>query len=158
VCAQTKLYIANAYFIPDNTAVEIILDAKKRGVDVKIMVPGEHNDMRVARQASIHLYGKLLEMGIEIYEYQRTMLHQKMMIVDGAWVTVGTTNFDNRSFALNGRATSAYRSPAGQELERVFMDDLLVCRQVKLEDWKRRGVRVKVRASCRHSCRSRFEQ
>jgi cardiolipin synthase len=145
VCAQEKLYIANAYFIPDNAAVDIILDARKRGVDVKIMVPGEHNDMWVARHGSIHLYGRLLEAGVEIYEYQPTMLHQKMMVVDGFWVTVDTTNFDNRSFALNEESNVCLHDAGlAEQLERTFVEDLRRCRRVDLEAWKKRGLKMKV--------------
>jgi cardiolipin synthase len=145
VCAQEKLYIANAYFLPDNTAIDILIDAKERGVDVKVMVPGRHNDMWIARHGSVHLYGKLLEAGIEIYEYERTMLHQKLMLVDSAWLTVGTTNFDNRSFALNEESNIAiYDRPLAEELERVFEDDLAACTKVDLETWRKRGLKTRV--------------
>ena len=145
VCAQKKIYIANAYFIPDNAAIDILIDAKKRGVDVKIMLPDDHNDMWIARQGSIHAYGKLLETGIEIYEYQRTMLHQKTMVVDGAWATVGTTNFDNRSFALNEESNICICDSAiAGELEQTFMQDLRLCARIDLETWKRRGAKTKV--------------
>ena len=74
---------------------------RRRGVDVRVMVAGIHNDNWMARQNSVRLYGPLLEAGIEIFEYNHTMLHQKTMVVDGVWSTVGTTNFDSRSFAHN---------------------------------------------------------
>ena len=74
---------------------------RRRGVDVRIMVSGIHNDNWLARRNSVRLYGPLLEAGIEILEFNRTMLHQKTMVVDARWATVGTTNFDNRSFAHN---------------------------------------------------------
>jgi cardiolipin synthase A/B len=145
VCAQEKLYIANPYFLPDNTAIEILIDAKSRGVDVKIMVPGPHNDMWIARHGGIHLYGKLLEAGIEIYEYQRTMLHQKLMVVDTKWLTVGTTNFDNRSFALNEESNVCiYDRRLAEQLEQVFMDDLAVCKRVEWEEWKNRGIKTRL--------------
>ena len=83
VSARDTIRIANPYFIPDNSAIEILVEARQRGVDVKIMVAGIYNDVRVSRYSSIHLYGKLLEAGIEIYEYNRTMMHQKTMVVDG---------------------------------------------------------------------------
>src|SRR5262245_55445200 len=134
VCAQKKLYIANAYFLPDDTAMDILIDAKKRGVDVKIVVPGRHNDMWIARYGGIRLYGKLLETGIEIYEYERTMLHQKLMVVDTQWLTVGTTNFDNRSFALNEESNVCiYDRQLSEELEQVFIEDLAMCTKVKWE-------------------------
>jgi len=145
VCAQEKLYIANPYFIPDDAALDILIDAKKRGVDVKIMVAGIHNDMRLARYNSIHLYGKLLEAGVEIYEYNRTMLHQKTMVADSTWITVGTTNFDNRSFALNEESNICiYDPPLAAELEEIFRDDLTACIQVNLQVWKQRGLLTKV--------------
>jgi len=144
VCAQEKLYIANAYFLPDDTAIDILIDAKKRGVDVKIVVPGRHNDMWIARHGSIHLYGKLLETGIEIYEYERTMLHQKLMVVDTQWFTVGTTNFDNRSFALNEESNVCiYDRQLSEELEQVFIEDLAMCTKVKWETWKKRSLKTR---------------
>jgi len=144
-CARHSLYIANAYFLPDNTAIDILIDAKKRGVDVKIMVPDQHNDMWIARYASVKLYGRLLEAGIEIYEYQRTMLHQKFMIADSAWLTVGTTNFDNRSFALNEESNICiYDRRLAAELERTFYNDLAVCKRVDLESWRKRGLKMRI--------------
>jgi phosphatidylserine/phosphatidylglycerophosphate/cardiolipin synthase-like enzyme len=151
VCAQQKLYIANPYFIPDNAAIDILIEARKRGVDVKIMVAGIHNDMKLARYSSVHLYGKLLECGIEIYEYNRTMLHHKTMVADSAWITVGTTNFDNRSFALNEESNVCVYDPTlAGELEKIFKTDLAACNQVELETWKRRGLLTKMggAASC----------
>jgi len=151
VCAQKKLYIANPYFIPDNAAIDILIDARKRGVDVKIMVAGIHNDMKLARYSSVHLYGKLLECGGEIYEYNRTMLHHKTMVADSAWITVGTANFDNRSFALNEESNICVYDPTlAGELEEVFITDLAACDRVELETWKRRGLLTKLggAASC----------
>ena len=145
VSAKKTIYIANPYFIPDDSAVQILTEARKRGVVVKIMVAGIHNDMRISRYGSIHLYGKLLEAGIEIYEYNRTMLHQKTMVVDGIWLTVGTTNFDNRSFALDEESNVCVydRELAGQ-LEEVFMEDLNSCEQVTLANWRRRGLKTRI--------------
>jgi len=145
VCAQEKLYIANAYFLPDDTAIDILIDAKKRGVDVKIMVPGRHNDMWIARHGGIRLYGRLLETGIEIYEYERTMLHQKLMVADTQWLTVGTTNFDNRSFALNEESNVCiYDRRLAEQLEQVFIEDLEVCTKVDWETWKNRSIKTRV--------------
>ncbi|MEQ1757330.1 MAG: phospholipase D-like domain-containing protein [Vicinamibacterales bacterium] len=94
VSAQTSILIANPYFVPDEAAVETLIDARHRGVDVQILVSGVHNDNWLARHNSVRLFGTLLEAGIEIREYNRTMLHHKVMIVDGVWATIGTTNFD----------------------------------------------------------------
>ena len=148
VSAQRRLYIANAYFIPDESGVDILISARKRGVDVKLMFAGIHNDMTLARYGGIHLYGKLLEAGIEIYEYNRTMLHQKTMVVDGAWVTVGTTNFDNRSFALHEESNvCTYDTQLAERLEQIFVEDLADCVRVSLESWKRRGMLTKIRGA-----------
>jgi cardiolipin synthase len=145
-CAQRSIFIANPYFIPDIVATDILIDAKKRGVDVKIMVSGNHNDMTIARYASIQLYGKLLEAGIEIYEYNRTMLHHKTMVVDGLWSTVGTTNFDNRSFALNEESNvCVYDRQLACDFEKIFNADLEACDRVDLQSWKQRGLWTRLR-------------
>ena len=112
---------------------------------MKIMVAGEHNDVKTSRYASIQLYGNLLKAGIEIYEYVPTMMHQKTMVVDGIWSTIGTTNFDNRSFALNEESNiSVYDQRLAGELERIFKEDLKVCERITLEQWQRRGLRTRV--------------
>jgi cardiolipin synthase len=145
VCARRSIYLANPYFVPDEAAVEILIEAKKRGVDVRIMVAGTHNDMRITRYSGIQLYGKLLKAGIEIYEYRRTMMHQKTMVVDGVWTTIGTANFDNRSFALNEESNvCAYNRALALRLERIFMEDLKVCDRIDLETWKKRSIFTKV--------------
>ena len=143
--ARKTIYIANPYFIPDDSAVQILVEASQRGVDVKVMVAGIHNDMRISRYAGIHLYGRLLEAGIEIYEYNRTMLHQKTMVVDGIWTTIGTTNFDNRSFALDEESNvCVYDRRLAEQLESIFIEDLTSCKQVRLERWRRRGLKTRV--------------
>src|SRR5437763_12010940 len=143
--ARKTIYIANPYFIPDDSAVQILSEASKRGVDVKIMVAGIRNDMRISRYASIHLYGKLLQAGIEIYEYNTTMLHQKTMVVDGSWMTVGTTNFDNRSFALDEESNvCVYDRRIAEQLEDIFKEDLKGCDQITLEQWRHRGLKDRV--------------
>jgi cardiolipin synthase len=109
------------------------------------MVAGEHNDMKTSRYASIRLYGNLLKAGVEIYEYVPTMMHQKTMVVDGIWSTIGTTNFDNRSFALNEESNiSVYEHRLASQLENIFMEDLKVCERVTLEQWQRRGLKTRV--------------
>ena len=124
VCSRRLIYIANPYFVPDQAAIDTLIEAKKRGVDVKIMVSGIHNDNRLVRRSSRRLYGQLLAGGVEIYEYNRTMLHHKIMVVDGLWATVGTTNFDNRSFAHNEENNVCFFDPHafksfGQRLKKI---------------------------------------
>ena len=141
VCARHSIYIANSYFVPDPVALETLIDAKKRGVDVRVMVSGLRNDNWLARQNSIRLYGRLLAAGIEIQEYNRTMLHQKTMVVDRKWVTIGTTNFDNRSFAHNEESNVAVLDARlGEELHTDWMSDLDGCTRLDYERWKRRGL------------------
>jgi cardiolipin synthase len=137
--ARKTIFIANPYFVPDQGAIDLLLAAKRRGVDVRIMVAGIHNDNWIARQNSIRLYGPFLSAGIEILEYNHTMLHQKTMVVDGIWSTVGTTNFDSRSFAHNEENNVCLLDPAlARELERIFMEDLRGCDAITLEGWRRR--------------------
>jgi len=148
-CARRELYIANPYFIPDSRVIAILAQAHRRGVEIKLMVAGPHNDTWWARQNSVRRYGPLMEAGVELYEYQPTMLHQKTMIVDGIWATVGTANFDNRSFALNEETNVCLHDPgivAG--LRRTFVEDLEQCRPVSLDDWRRRGLPQHAREWC----------
>ena len=140
VCARKSIFIANPYFVPDEQAIKILVDAKRRGVDVKIMVAGIHNDNMIARKNSTRIYGKLLEAGVEIYEFNRTMLHQKYMVCDGIWATTGTTNFDSRSFALNDENNvCVYDRDFAARWERIFKDDLAGCDKVELGEWRDRG-------------------
>jgi cardiolipin synthase len=139
-CARRYLYIANPYFIPDSRVIDMLARACRRGVVVRLMLAGKHNDTWWARRNSVRLYGKLLEAGLEIYEYQPTMLHQKTMVVDGVWATVGTTNFDNRSFALSEETNICFQDPVlVEQLEEVFSTDLTLCERIKLSDWRQRG-------------------
>lgn len=144
VCARQSIYIANPYFVPDEAGVDALVEAKKRGVDVRIMVSGIHNDNWLARQNSVRLYGPLLEAGIEILEFNRTMLHQKTMVVDAHWATVGTTNFDNRSFAHNEENNvCVYDKAWAQRLHDTFLDDIAGCDRVTLDAWRQRGILAK---------------
>jgi cardiolipin synthase len=145
VCARESIYIANPYFIPDPVAIETLIEARQRGVAVRIMVSGIRNDNWLARQNSVRLFGRLLAAGIEIQEFNRTMLHHKTMVVDRQWVTLGTANFDNRSFAHNEESNVCFfdRALAGQ-LHDIFHDDLQGCEQVTLQRWRARGVWARV--------------
>jgi cardiolipin synthase len=148
VCSRRTLYIANPYFIPDQAAIDTLIEARKRGVDVKVMVAGIHNDNGIVRRSSIRLYGQLLTGGVELYEYNRTMLHHKMMVVDGVWGTVGTTNFDNRSFAHNEENNVCFFDRRSVEkLRTAFEEDLELCERITLEKWRRRGAWAKVQES-----------
>jgi cardiolipin synthase A/B len=144
-CARHSILIANPYFVPDPVALDTLIDAKRRGIDVRIMVSGICNDNWIARHNSVRLLGRLLEAGIEILEYNRTMLHHKTMVVDGLWSTIGTTNFDNRSFAHNEESNVCIVDrDLARELERIFEEDASLCDRVDYQAWKRRGVPARV--------------
>ena len=145
-CAREYIYIANPYFIPDIRTIEMLADACGRGVNVKLMLSGERNDTWWARQNSLRLYGKLLGAGIEIYEFLPAMLHQKTMMVDGVWATVGTTNFDNRSFSLSEETNVCFHDHSlVKVLTETFLHNLARCRRIALGDWRRRGAYQKVK-------------
>lgn len=148
-CAKRELLIANPYFIPDARVIDMLAAARRRGVAVKLMVAGEHIDAWWARHNSVRLYGRLLEAGVEIYEFHPTMLHQKTMLVDGVWATIGTANFDNRSFALNEETNLCFHDRiVAEELRAIFAADLERCDRVDFDQWRRRGLWQHITEQC----------
>jgi cardiolipin synthase A/B len=144
--AERSILLSSSYFVPDGVAIDAFVAAKQRGVRVEIIVPGECIDSKVVRRASRGLWGKLLEAGIEIHEYQPTMFHVKVLIVDGLWTSVGSTNFDNRSFSLNDEANlNVLDASIAAEQERIFEEDKRNSRRVTLEAWRRRPRSEKLR-------------
>jgi cardiolipin synthase len=141
-CARERLWVQNPYFIPEPDAVHAFATAVKRGVDVRIMVPStEASDMRIVQHAAHRNFQELLDAGVRIFEYDRTLLHQKVMTVDGVWCAVGSSNFDDRSFETNDEITVGFldRSLAKQ-LEEIFEADLAHCMELDAARWKKRGV------------------
>ncbi len=139
-CTRRRLLIANPYFVPDPAAIDTLVAAKRRGVDVIIMMSGRYNDTWLVRQNSVRLAGRLLEAGITVYEYNRTMLHHKVMIVDDAWATIGTTNFDNRSFSFNEESNVSFCDRTLIDtLVETFYRDLDGCQRLTLDKWRKRG-------------------
>jgi cardiolipin synthase len=140
ISAKRRIFIANPYFIPDHLAIDMLVEARGRGVDVRVMVSGKRNDNVLARRNCVWLYGPLLEAGVVILEYNRTMLHQKTMVVDGLWSTVGTTNFDSRSFVHNEETNvCCCDATVARELEAIFEADSKACRVVTLVEWRSRS-------------------
>ena len=138
--ARHNLRLATAYFVPDDRAVEALVAARRRGVDVQILVPGPIIDTEVTRAASRALWGPLLQAGVPIYEFQPTMFHCKVMVVDDVWTSVGSTNFDNRSFRLNDEANLNVLDPTLARHEReVFERDRARAHRITLQDWQRRS-------------------
>jgi cardiolipin synthase len=122
--AEKSIKLQAAYFMPDKFAIETLLAARKRGVDVEIIVPGPHMDEPILKKASQSIWGILLDAGVKIYEYQPTMYHCKSIIVDDLWVSVGSTNFDSRSFLLNDEANlNIYDKDFVKEQIKVFEED-----------------------------------
>ena len=137
--ARRTIYITNPYFLPDARMTRALTEAAQRGVKVIILLPGAI-DNNIVRQASRSQFGHLLEAGIEIYEYQAGLLHAKTMTVDGIWATIGSTNLDTRSFALNDEVNAVmYHNEVVGQLEKVFAEDLTYSKKVDLEKWRSRG-------------------
>jgi cardiolipin synthase len=142
--AERTIHLASSYFVPDDLSVEAFTAARARGVSIQIIVPGEHIDAAVTRRASRSRWGPLLEAGVEIFEYQPTMFHCKVMVVDGLWVSVGSTNFDNRSFRLNDEANlNVFDEEFAAIQIRSFEEDLRNARRVTLEEWRNRPLSEK---------------
>ena len=137
--ATHTIDLAAAYFVPDDLTLRALLDALKRGVKLRIVVPGPHIDSDAVRNASRARWGELLAAGATIAEYQPTMYHCKVMIVDGLLVSVGSTNFDNRSFRLNDEATLNIHDAAfAREQTAIFEDDLAKAKPVSFAEWSAR--------------------
>jgi cardiolipin synthase A/B len=143
--ATRSIDISSAYFVPDDVTRKALVQAVKRGVKVRIITPGKHMDAESVRRASRGLWGDLLAVGVEMYEYQPTMYHCKVMIVDGLMASVGSTNFDVRSFRLNDEANlNIYDTAFASRQTRVFEADLKLSRRITLEAWKTRPLTDKL--------------
>ncbi len=137
--AKNSILLANAYFVPDNVEIQTLAAAAKRGVRVQVIVPGPIIDNKFVRRASRASWGDLLRAGVEIYEYEPTMFHVKSLVVDDLWTTVGSTNFDTRSFSTNDEANlNVLDAGFAAEQRRIFEADLKRSRRVTLEEWQTR--------------------
>jgi cardiolipin synthase len=146
VSATKSIYISNAYFVPDRDTIRALEGAVRRGVDVRVIVPGEKTDVPIVRQASRVHYEWLLRRGIRIFEYQPTMMHAKTMTVDGLWSTIGSSNFDDRSFRLNDEVNvNIFDAGTAKRMEEIFYEDLARSREITLRKWFKRGIFDKVK-------------
>jgi cardiolipin synthase len=137
--ATRSIELSSAYFVPDELTKRTLVEAAKRVVKVRFITPGEHMDADTVRRASRAGWGDLLRAGVAIHEYQPTMFHCKVMVVDGLWVSVGSTNFDNRSFALNDEANlNILDAEFARRQVEIFEHDLRRSAAVTLEQWERR--------------------
>lgn len=143
--AQRSIHLSISYFVPDDMTRQILIDAARRGVKVQIIVPGKFMDVDVVRRSSRSMWGDLLKAGVEIYEYEPTMYHCKVMIVDGQMVSVGSTNFDDRSFRMNDEANlNIYSAQFAASQIDVFNEDLRHARRISYTEWKNRPFSEKV--------------
>ena len=143
--AKDHLRIGMAYFVPDEIALQQILDARKRGVAVDVIVPNSLTDVPIVRKGSRYFWGQLLEAGVRIYEFQPTMYHPKLLIVDDVWASFGSTNLDERSLRLNDEATlNVYGKDFAQTQIDLFNEDLRRSRQISLAEWQARPMREKI--------------
>jgi cardiolipin synthase len=139
--ARRSILICNPYFIPDRSLCRELVGAARRGIRVTLLMPGRWNNHPLVRLASRRRYGLLLESGVAIHEYQPAMMHAKVMVVDGAWSVLGSTNFDNRSFGLNDEVNVAVQQRAlADRLAADFAADLARSLPVTIEEWRCRPV------------------
>jgi cardiolipin synthase len=143
-CARQRLHLTAAYFAPRPAFIEALCDAADRGVDVRVLVPGEHIDKAFVRKAGRGSYEQLLECGVRIWEYCPTMLHAKTLTIDGRWTSIGSVNFDNRSFQLQDEATLCVASESfTATLDDQFERDLARSEEIELDRWRERSLRAK---------------
>jgi cardiolipin synthase len=137
--ARRTLYVTNAYFVPDDDFRGLLMRAAKRGVDVRVLTAGPKTDVTTTWYAGRARYEEMLRGGVKIYEYQPTMIHSKSISVDGAWGTVGSMNFDNRSMAFNNESNLLVLDPGMvARLDAMFLDDLRYSKEMTLQDMARR--------------------
>ena len=144
--AEHTIDLAASYFVVDKHTSRALVEAAERGVKVRIITPGRHIDAESVRHASRNLWGPLLIAGIEMHEYQPTMFHNKIFVVDGKLVSVGSTNFDNRSFELNDEANlNVYDREFGARMIEVFEQDLKRSRRITYEEWRKRPLMQRIK-------------
>lgn len=134
--AKERIFIANSYFVPDGRVLRALARAARRGVDVRIIVPGQ-SDVDIVRHASRAVWGRLLRAGVRIFEWEESVLHAKTAVVDGVWSTIGTFNFDYMSLRMNLEVNvSVLDARFAQRLESSFLEDFALCREVLLVDFR----------------------
>jgi cardiolipin synthase len=143
--AQNHIRIGMAYFVPDDTALKQLVGARERGVEVVVIVPNHLTDVPIVRKGSRHFWGELLRAGVRIHEFQPTMYHPKILIVDDVWTSLGSTNFDERSLRLNDEASlNVYGADFTATQIDVFETDLKRSRQISLAEWEARPLSEKI--------------
>lgn len=140
--ARKRIWIQNPYFIPEPEAIDAMGEAVKRGVDVRVMMPSTSgSDNPMVQHAGHRNFEKLLRCGVRLFEYPHTLLHQKVMTIDGVWSAIGSSNFDDRSFDTNDEITLGIKDAAiAQRLDAVFEKYAPHCKEIELEGWRKRGL------------------
>lgn len=137
--ARKTLYISNSYFVPNDDFCTLLINAARRGVDVRVLTVGDATDVKTTWYAGRALYERLLEGGVKIYEYTPTMMHSKTIVVDGLFSAIGSMNFDNRSITLNNEVQIvALDAGIGQQLDSIFLEDLKYSEEMKLDTFRKR--------------------
>jgi cardiolipin synthase len=139
--AEKRIFITNAYCTPTDDQVQQLVKAAQRGVDVRLLLPGANNDQPLTKSAGRTAYGKLLEGGVKIFEYEPTMIHEKSMVVDGLFSMFGSSNLDARSSAINEELdVVVYDEKFGREMENIFEKDLAQSREYTLNEFNKRSL------------------
>lgn len=142
--ARQRLWISSSYFIPDGRLREAVVGRAKAGVDVRVLVPGNHTDAIPVQAAGRGYYEELLAAGVRIFEYEPSMMHAKTVVVDGAWSLVGSANLDERSMDLNEENMVGIGDPHfAQAVEQGFEADLKRACEIQLDEWRKRSLRSK---------------
>lgn len=143
--ARQKLYISNSYFVPDGALRKLLCESAQRGVDVRVLTVSEATDTKSTWYAGRAKYEELLKGGVRIFEYQPVMMHAKTLVVDGAWVSVGSMNVDNRSISFNDESNLVILDEGeGARMEGMYLEDLKYAKEIKLDEFSRRGFFEKV--------------
>jgi cardiolipin synthase len=143
--SENLLHMTNAYFVPDSQILKALTDAAKRGVDVKIILPGT-TDRSLAQYAGQYYYSNLLKSGVKLYKRRNVLLHAKTLVIDDVWSTVGSTNMEWWSFSTNDEVNAVILGREfAAEMEKMFAEDLAGSDQIRLEEWKKRPLLIKIR-------------
>jgi cardiolipin synthase len=140
-CARKQIWIQNPYFIPEPEAIDALGKAVARGVDVRVLMPSTSgSDNPMVQHAGHRNFEKLLRCGVRLFEYPSALLHQKVMTIDGVWCTVGSANFDDRSFEINDEITLGFQDAAtAKRLDAIFERYLPHCQELDLAAWRNRS-------------------
>ena len=141
ICARKRIWLASPYFLPDENSIDLLVAAKQDGVDVRILTTSKRSDKKPVYYASYEHYGKLLKGGVEIYEFQPSMTHAKLLLIDDVWATTGSANFDPRSFIHNEELDICSTQPKLVEgIKDTFATGFAQSKRITYEEWQQRSL------------------